>query len=62
MFSANRLCGIPIGHCLRRSRAWRVWGDVAHEVIQHPQSLPAKLLPLFRRALAEAAASRRRAG
>jgi nitric oxide reductase NorD protein len=40
----------------------RVWGDVAHEVIEHPQSLPAKLLPLMRRALAEAAASRRRAG
>ena len=40
----------------------RVWGDVAHEVVQNPQSLAAKVLPLFRRALAEAAASRRRAG
>jgi hypothetical protein len=40
----------------------RVWGDVAHEVIQNPQSLAAKVLPLCRRALAEAAASRRRAG
>ncbi|EHB54938.1 von Willebrand factor type A [Mycolicibacterium rhodesiae JS60] len=40
----------------------RVWGDVAHDVIHDPRSLPAKLPSLMRRALAEAAASRRRAG
>jgi len=38
----------------------RVWGHVPYEALEHPSQLASKITVLFRRALKEAAASRRR--